>query len=716
MTVIRPNSVAGINSITVQSGNSLSVHKSNGELIRTLTSSSGVSTFSSVSVGTATTDNSAAKSINIGLGASISQHDANTLSFGTNGDERLKIESNGDVTLTNTSSNPQLAIISAANGIGEIQFGDTADSVRGNIIYRSGSAGDALCFNGYNNTERLRIDSSGRVLIGHDSSLAIGGGDNAPLQTSATSSVVFGGVRYTNASGGPFLSLSKSRAAAAGSNTIVQDDDELGTILFSGDDGTDLISKGAQISAAVDGTPGSNDMPGRLVFSTTADGAASPTERLRIDSSGRVVIGGSSTYIGGAALAVLGTGNTPNTYGSFAIAKVGSNPTSGTTLTNIRLNGGSLGTGRGAEINSAADANWSDSSSHPTRLTFHTVASSSTSATERLRIASDGNVHINTTDNGTANAKLNIEDSSSVGVNVLKLINKPSSSNGKARLELYAETSGGQGATAYIQSTSGTDADGSNSANDAGLEFHTSQGGSGTDVTALKIDNSGKTRISTHEGNDALHITPLASASTSIIINTWPDNANGRNWAIRNRYNAHGRLEFMRGTNNSDSPLHTTMSLEGANVTVAGALSKGSGSFKIDHPLPSKTNTHHLVHSFIEGPQADLIYRGKVDLVGGTSTVNIDTVAGMSDGTFVLLNREVQCFTSNETGWTAVKGSVSGNVLTITAQDNSCTDTISWMVVGERKDPHMYDTEWTDADGKVILEPLKETEVSLGGG
>ena len=88
----------------------------------------------------------------------------------------------------------------------------------------------------------------------------------------------------------------------------------------------------------------------------------------------------------------------------------------------------------------------------------------------------------------------------------------------------------------------------------------------------------------------------------------------------------------------------------------------------------------------------------------------------MSDGTFVLLNREVQCFTSNETGWTAVKGSVSGNVLTITAQDNSCTDTISWMVVGERKDPHMYDTEWTDADGKVILEPLKETEVSLGGG
>jgi hypothetical protein len=143
-------------------------------------------------------------------------------------------------------------------------------------------------------------------------------------------------------------------------------------------------------------------------------------------------------------------------------------------------------------------------------------------------------------------------------------------------------------------------------------------------------------------------------------------------------------------------------------VTINGALSKSSGSFKIDHPLPAKTETHNLVHSFIEGPQADNIYRGKVALVDGSATVNIDDVAGMTDGTFAVLNREVQCFTSNETGWTAVRGSVSGNILTIEAQDASCTDTISWMVIGERQDKHMYDTEWTDENGKVIVEPLKE--------
>jgi hypothetical protein len=151
-------------------------------------------------------------------------------------------------------------------------------------------------------------------------------------------------------------------------------------------------------------------------------------------------------------------------------------------------------------------------------------------------------------------------------------------------------------------------------------------------------------------------------------------------------------------------------SYRSGNFNVVGALSKGSGSFKIDHPLESKTDTHHLVHSFIEGPQADLIYRGKVDLVAGSATANIDTVAGMTEGTFVALNREVQCFTTNESNWDAVKGSVSGNILTIESENSESTATISWLVIGERKDQHMYDTDWTDENGKVIVEPLKTNE------
>ena len=140
-------------------------------------------------------------------------------------------------------------------------------------------------------------------------------------------------------------------------------------------------------------------------------------------------------------------------------------------------------------------------------------------------------------------------------------------------------------------------------------------------------------------------------------------------------------------------------------VTVYGALTKGSGSFRIPHPLPALKDTKDLVHSFIEGPQCDNLYRGKVDLVGGTATVNLDTKSDMTAGTFVALNRDIQCFTTNETGWTAVKGSVSGNILTITAQDNTCTDTISWMVVGERQDDNIKSSMLTDATGKLIMEP-----------
>ena len=141
-------------------------------------------------------------------------------------------------------------------------------------------------------------------------------------------------------------------------------------------------------------------------------------------------------------------------------------------------------------------------------------------------------------------------------------------------------------------------------------------------------------------------------------------------------------------------------------VTVFGSLSKGSGSFRIDHPL--KPETHQLVHSFIEGPQADLIYRGKLTLVNGKAQANIDEVSTMTEGTFKALCREVQCFTTNENGWDLVKGKVIGNIIYIESQNPNSTDEISWMVIGERKDKHMMDTEWTDEQGKVIVEPLKQ--------
>ena len=141
------------------------------------------------------------------------------------------------------------------------------------------------------------------------------------------------------------------------------------------------------------------------------------------------------------------------------------------------------------------------------------------------------------------------------------------------------------------------------------------------------------------------------------------------------------------------------------NVTISGSLSKGSGSFKIDHPI--KPDTHHLVHSFIEGPQADNIYRGKVVLVDGKATVNLDEAGRITEGTFIALNGNVQCFTTNEDGWTSVRGKIEGNLLTIEAQQVDCTDTVSWLVIGERHDQHMIEANWTDNQGRIITEPAK---------
>ena len=82
--------------------------------------------------------------------------------------------------------------------------------------------------------------------------------------------------------------LNKSRGSTA-SPSIVNDGDQTGALAFKGYDGSSY-KVASLISSEVDGTPGANDMPGRLVFSTTADGESSPTERMRIDAEGALSI------------------------------------------------------------------------------------------------------------------------------------------------------------------------------------------------------------------------------------------------------------------------------------------------------------------------------------------------------------------------------------------------------------------------------------------
>ena len=135
-------------------------------------------------------------------------------------------------------------------------------------------------------SERVRIDSSGRLLVGHNAS--IGADRHIQLVGNSADESTIEVIRQSADANAPKLDLSKSRNATKGSNTVVQDDDSLGEIHFRGDDGSDLFSAGATIVGIVDGTPGNNSVPGALLFRTTGQGEASTTERMRISKEGYV--------------------------------------------------------------------------------------------------------------------------------------------------------------------------------------------------------------------------------------------------------------------------------------------------------------------------------------------------------------------------------------------------------------------------------------------
>ena len=231
---------------------------------------------------------------------------------------------------------------------------------------------------------------------------------------------------------------------------------------------------------------------------------------------------------------------------------------------------------------------------------------------------------------------------------------------------------------------------------------------SSADVVTLTTEGLDSFRFASSGGNPYIR---LEAGNTGVGAIQYYENDGGSGQVLHWQAGVRGADNKYYISENATIHSSYALMASGQDVTIGGALAKGSGSFKIDHPLPSMKDTHDLYHSFIEGPRADLIYRGQIDLVDGQATVEMNAEFGMTAGTWELLCRDATCFTTNETGWDMVKGSVSGSTLTIQCQESDCTDTVSWMVVAERQDQHMYDTEWTDSDGRPILEREKPEEV-----
>jgi hypothetical protein len=156
------------------------------------------------------------------------------------------------------------------------------------------------------------IDANGNVVVAYTATINtqnyVGTSVNSKIQLQGTgqdtsSIAVF---NWGSATGSPAnLILNKSVGGVIGTRgALATGGADIGSVTFNGDDGTNFIPAAA-ILAETDGTPGTNNMPGRLVFSTTADGAATPTERMRIDNLGRVAF--NTTALTGYQVRIAGT-------------------------------------------------------------------------------------------------------------------------------------------------------------------------------------------------------------------------------------------------------------------------------------------------------------------------------------------------------------------------------------------------------------------------
>jgi hypothetical protein len=267
------------------------------------------------------------------------------------------------------------------------------------------------------------------------------------------------------------LMLGRSNSNTLSSNTLSSNGDWCGRVAFMGNDGSEFVEL-ASVSGFVDGTPGANDMPGRLSFRTTADGASSPTERMRLDSSGQLTIMGASASANNAL---------DLSYDS----------SSGVAQINADSNGGS------------------------TALALGT--SNSGSLGERVRIDHAGRVFVGTTNviGGGTDALLHLV--SAAGPEILLGRNDSSVTDGNSLggIRFYGNDGGSYQECARIIAR----ADGTHQNNDKAsrLEFLTTTGGDSSPTERMRIDDEGIIFSVSENHGHAVYVTQGAGTVKYIL-------------------------------------------------------------------------------------------------------------------------------------------------------------------------------------------------------
>ncbi len=257
----------------------------------------------------------------------------------------LVLGSGGAVRATHDGTT--LAVTGGVSTTGNSAFGDAeatdTHAIKGATTILSNSASAALTVTNTGSGNSFVVEDSastdstpfvitagGRNILGNTSEIAVAAISNQNWQLHGNPSLGLANTSmvtwYADAATSGIQSYARSKSNTVGTHAAVASGDEIHTIRFYGSDGTGFILA-AQIKSEVDGTPGTNDMPGRLVFSTTADGASSPTEAMRIDRSQNVGIGaaagtGKVLYINKSIAGSAGSGFCVDARPTYAAAGV----------------------------------------------------------------------------------------------------------------------------------------------------------------------------------------------------------------------------------------------------------------------------------------------------------------------------------------------------------------------------------------------------------
>jgi hypothetical protein len=206
----------------------------------------------------------------------------------------------GELALNAHQDSPAIYLKDAAGAVRKVAGADAvgdkwnrtgtelSPKTAGDSVFTSG----AVKVGGTTAAPNISLDASGRLLVGTSTTVTDSGFGSGRLQVStdgAFQNIVFSAHNNTVGNGSA-VTLARSRGSIA-SPTFLSAGDLIGRHQF-----TTWAGSGYRPSATVDAEAdlahAAGDLPSRLVFSTTANGAASPTERMRLTNVGDFLIGG----------------------------------------------------------------------------------------------------------------------------------------------------------------------------------------------------------------------------------------------------------------------------------------------------------------------------------------------------------------------------------------------------------------------------------------